>query len=252
MVFIHDRTRLMNLEQDLAEARKLAALGTLAAGVAHEVRNPLSALRGFAQFFAKKFAGRLPEETYAQTMVREADRLNRVVGDLLHLARPRSVDPRRLSLVPLVEEVVRLLEQEKGSHGPAIETDLQAPEVYADEDGLRQALLNLGLNALEALADFQGGAVGRVAFASRAYPGGVVVSVRDNGPGMDEEARRQAFEPFYTTKAKGTGLGLALVHKLAREHGGRAAIESRPGQGLGVELYFPDKNETEAAKGRRT
>ena len=89
LLIIRDRTRLRTLEKNLADAEKLAAVGTLAAGVAHEVRNPLSSLRGFAQYFVKKLAGRAPEEEYAKTMVREADRVNRVIRDLLFLGRPK-------------------------------------------------------------------------------------------------------------------------------------------------------------------
>ena len=109
MVLIRDRTHIRRLEQSLAEAEKLAAIGTLAAGVAHEIRNPLSSLRGFAQYFAKKLAGKKPEEEYAETMVREADRLNRVITDLLYLARPRKLMFSTIALHPLLDELESLL-----------------------------------------------------------------------------------------------------------------------------------------------
>lgn len=256
LVITRDRTQIRSLEKSLAEAEKLAALGTLAAGVAHEIRNPLSALRGFAQYFAKKLAGRLPEETYAVTMVREADRLNRVITDLLYLARPRILNIAPTDLTPLADELEALLRFDLRDKGVALSRDFAVPMVMADQDALKPALLNLLLNALEAFADAperpetagSGGTEGspvaaptekRLALRSWAGEGGVWVAVADNGPGMSPESIAQAFEPFFTTKGKGTGLGLALVHKTIREHGGEACIASAPGQGCEVRLFFP-------------
>ena len=151
MLIIRARTLLRNLEKSLADAEKLAAIGTLAAGVAHEVRNPLSSLRGFAQYFVKKLAGRVPEEEYAKTMVREADRLNRVIADLLFLSRPKTIAPQRVELAPLIREINTLLRFDLEQREVALESRLDAPSVFADEDALKQALLNLLLNSLDAL-----------------------------------------------------------------------------------------------------
>ncbi|MDL2216222.1 PAS domain-containing protein [Desulfovibrio sp. OttesenSCG-928-M14] len=152
MLIIRDRTTLRNLEKSLAESEKLAAIGALAAGVAHEVRNPLSSLRGFAQYFVKKLAGRAPEEEYAKTMVREADRLNRVITDLLFLGRPKAVQAVPLNLELLCRDIFGLLRFDLEQQGVKIETALAAPLVYADPDALKQALLNLLLNSLDALS----------------------------------------------------------------------------------------------------
>ncbi len=244
MVILRDRTRIRTLEKSLAEAEKLAAVGALAAGVAHEIRNPLSALRGFAQYFAKKLTGRKPEEEYATTMVREADRLNRVVTDLLYLARPRGASPSQVALGPVCDELESLLRFDLKEKDLFLSRELAANTVTADPDALKQALLNLLLNALEALPrmDEAPGAARTVTIASNrdADKGGVWVRVADNGPGMDEEQKRQAFEPFFSTKSKGTGLGLALVHSIMGQHGGEAAIRTAPGQGCEVALFFPD------------
>ncbi|MBZ2171601.1 two-component system sensor histidine kinase NtrB [Nitratidesulfovibrio sp. SRB-5] len=242
LVIIRDRTQIRELEKSLSEAEKLAAVGTLAAGVAHEIRNPLSALRGFAQYFAKKLAGKQPDENYAQTMVREADRLNRVITDLLYLARPRAIEPREVSLGQLAAELESLVRFDAGKLGVHMRTSLGPDLVMADEDALKQALLNLVLNSLDALSQCPqpAGGVGReIHISSMASDGGVWVFVRDTGPGMSREQREQAFEPFYTTKKKGTGLGLALVHKTMRDHGGRAQIDSEVGRGTTVALFFP-------------
>ncbi|WP_231038961.1 two-component system sensor histidine kinase NtrB, partial [Nitratidesulfovibrio oxamicus] len=242
LVIIRDRTQIRELEKSLSEAEKLAAVGTLAAGVAHEIRNPLSALRGFAQYFAKKLAGKQPDENYAQTMVREADRLNRVITDLLYLARPRAIEPREVSLGQLAAELESLVRFDAGKLGVHMRTSLGPDLVMADEDALKQALLNLVLNSLDALSQCPlpvGGGGREIHISSMASDGGVWVFVRDTGPGMSREQREQAFEPFYTTKKKGTGLGLALVHKTMRDHGGRAQIDSEVGRGTTVALFFP-------------
>lgn len=256
LVIIRDRTQIRSLEKSLAEAEKLAALGTLAAGVAHEIRNPLSALRGFAQYFAKKLAGKLPEETYATTMVREADRLNRVITDLLYLARPRVLNIAPTGLAPLADDLEALLRFDLRDKGVTLSRDFAAPTAMVDQDALKPALLNLLLNALEAFSDAPETpetATGEATMKNPAAPpsekllalrswtgeNGVWVAVADNGPGMSPENIAQAFEPFFTTKGKGTGLGLALVHKTIREHGGEACIVSTPGQGCEVQLFFP-------------
>ncbi len=255
MVIVRDRTRIRTLEKNLAEAEKLAAIGSLAAGVAHEIRNPLSALRGFAQYFAKKLAGKQPEEEYAQTMVRESDRLNRVITDLLYLARPRNLAPVPMDLTAVCGEMSALLHFELQEQGLSLGCDLGAATVNADPDALKQALLNLLLNALEAVGDMpsDGSGVERaVAIAARraterGVPG-VWVTVTDSGPGMSEEEQAQACKPFFTTKKKGTGLGLALVHTIMQGHGGVMAITSPAAPdgktGCAVSLFFPDPTTT--------
>ena len=285
MLIIRDRTLLRSLEKSLADAEKLAAVGTLAAGVAHEVRNPLSSLRGFAQYFVKKLAGRVPEEEYAKTMVREADRLNRVITDLLFLSRPKAVAPQQVELAPLLREITVLLRFDLEQKHIDIESKLNAPRVFADEEALKQALLNLLLNSLDALETkrerngtpaslplvpehereeepeelspviVHSGAdpsfpclpdptpASSLRIISGFAPGGTWIEVQDTGCGMTREQRSQAFEPFFTAKKRGTGLGLALVQRTMLDHGGAAMIASEPGKGCTVRLFFPDEQE---------
>lgn len=242
LCIIRDRTEIHQLEKSLSEVEKLAAVGTLAAGVAHEIRNPLSALRGFAQYFAKKLVGRQPDEMYAQTMVREADRLNRVVTDLLYLARPRPIVPRSLELADMVADLEHILRLDVESGKVRFSMNLECPTVMADEDALKQALLNLILNSLEAVADLPEGKR-NIALTSRRddEAGGVWIMVSDNGCGMSQTVKGQAFEPFFTTRKKGTGLGLALVLRTIKEHNGRVNLESEPHQGTTVSLFLPDR-----------
>ncbi len=236
LILIRDRTEMRSLEQDLKEAEELAAIGRLAAGVAHEIRNPLSSLRGFAQFFQTKLKDREPEHTYAATMVHEADRLNRVVTDLLFLAKPRALEPAEVLLAPMIEELGRLLRFDLDAQNVSLDASLAAPNVFADADALKQALLNLLLNSIAAVSRENGA----ITVRSDAEKNGVRIRVADNGSGMTAEERENALEPFFTTKKKGSGLGLAIVHRIIREHKGRLSIRSEPGKGTEVDLWFPN------------
>jgi signal transduction histidine kinase len=235
LVLMRDRTELAGLERELHLNEKLAAIGRMAAGVAHEIRNPLSALRGFAQFFAKKLAGREPEELYARTMVQEADRLNRVITDLLFLARPRRLNLAQVPLAEVFGEVHTLLSMDAQAKDGRLELDPQAQSVAADRDALKQALINLTMNAIEALPEHEG----LIRLESRQDERGTWITVRDNGRGMTAEEREHALEPFFTTRDKGTGLGLAIVHTIMQEHGGSIDIESAPDRGATACLFFP-------------
>jgi signal transduction histidine kinase len=242
LILVRDRTELAGLERELHRNEKLAAIGRMAAGVAHEIRNPLSALRGFAQFFAKKLAGREPEELYAKTMVQEADRLNRVITDLLFLARPRQLDFAQVPLAQVFQEVHTLLSMDIAAKGGRLEQNADAQTAMADRDAFKQALINLLMNSIAALP----GEGGLIELMGQADDKGTWVRVRDNGRGMTPEEREHALEPFFTTRDKGTGLGLAIVHTIMQEHGGSISIETDPSRGTTVCLFFPD-NHTESA-----
>ncbi|MGE4195025.1 MAG: nitrogen regulation protein NR(II) [Pseudodesulfovibrio sp.] len=241
LVLIRDRTHIRSLEEDLNEAKRLAAIGSLAAGVAHEVRNPLSSLRGFAQLFATKLKGQAPLDQYAAAMVQEADRLNRVVTDLLYLARPRQLDPSPINLAKVGDSLRQLMRFDFEDKQIEPEFDFGAEPVYADPDALRQVLLNLISNSLDAI---QGCAdcdkPGHIRLTSSQGHKGVWIIVADDGPGMDPEIRDEVFKPFVTGKKTGTGLGLAIVQNIMRAHKGRVLIESEPGKGTEMKLFFPD------------
>jgi len=247
LVLVRDRTRVKALEKRLSEAEKLAAAGRLAAGVAHEIRNPLSALRGFAQFFLGKFQGVRPEEEYARTMVREADRLNKVITDMLFLARPQSLLPQDVDIACLFAELERLLAGEAKAAEAELSFTASVSSVHADQDGLKQVLLNLIMNSLAALP--QPG--GRVSVTAEAAPGGTLLSVADTGRGFSPEVREHALEPFFTTRAAGTGLGLAIVHKLVQDHGGRLEIHSQEGHGAMVRVFLPHGQGPEPSASRQ-
>lgn len=243
LVIIRDRTGLRSLEKDLEEAQRLAALGGMAAGMAHEIRNPLSSLRGFAQYFRQKMSGKEPEATYARTMIEEADRLNSVVTNMLHLARPKPIAKTRISLTQVVQSIEELVGMEMKHRLVVFKTRIENTEVWADKEALRTILLNLVINSLAAFQenklDSKDDQPPRIEVSSALVGDWSKIAVSDNGPGMSAETISQALEPFFTTKANGSGLGLAIVDVLTRQHGGYLEIESEPGQGTKVGIFLP-------------
>ncbi len=244
LVLLRDRTRMRQLESSLEHSRRLAAVGRFAAGLAHEIRNPLSSLKGFAQYFQRKFSRDDPASEYARTMVSEADRLNRVINDLMYLARPRSLQPEEVNLTELFQEVRALLEMDLGFRDVQLLLEPGEVALKADRDLLKQAVLNLVLNSLQASSPG-----GEISLAASREKGRVRIDVLDKGCGMDASTREKALEPFFSAREKGSGLGLAIVHRIIRDHSGDIEIDSVEGQGTRVVLWLPDGREKSDAKG---
>ncbi|MBI5477633.1 MAG: GAF domain-containing protein, partial [Deltaproteobacteria bacterium] len=239
------------LYERMKERARLAAIGEMAAGLAHEIRNPLGAIKGAAQLLqaAEGQGGRggaaLPEGEALRIIVEEANRLNNVVSQFLDYARPYRGDQTLLDLCAVVRRTVPLLEQEQLATRATITLDLapELPQVRADAEQLRQVFLNLGLNALQAM----GAAGGQLTVAARLRRGllrgqpaeFVEVSFRDTGPGIKEEDLPHLFIPFYTTKDKGTGLGLPICQRIVENHGGTIEVRSTPGEGARVTVVLP-------------
>lgn len=236
---VYTRRRASEIERlraKVAENQHMAAVGRLAASVAHEVRNPLSALRGMVQFLTKEAKPGSREAEYGQVAVSEVDRLNRVVTSLLEYSRPRP--PRRvpLDLRELIKSVTDLLADDPLAAKVTMEvkTDANLPQVKADPDQLRQVLLNLVVNALQAL-----NGQGRLVIEARGSSGEVTLTVSDDGPGLDPEHLEQVFDPFYSTRERGTGLGLAIARRIARAHGGELTADNQPHGGARFTLTIP-------------
>lgn len=221
---LRDLTELKRLETKLRRAEKLAVIGQLAARMAHEIRNPLSSVRGFAQFLKHSLNGRPQEQDYAATMVTEVDRINRVVSDLLSLARPVEAKPVAYSICELVRHVLRLVADEANSKSVSLHLDMPSDMVpcTVDPNQLTQALLNLVLNSLQAAEP--GGAI-RIG-AALDQSGELKLWVSDNGHGIPPEHQNQIFDPFFTTRSYGTGLGLAIVQQIVESHNGEITVES--------------------------
>ncbi len=211
------------LEEEVRRKEKMAAVGNLAAGVAHEIRNPLSSIKGYATYFGQRFPEGSEDREAALVMVSEVDRLNRVIMDLIGLSRPSDVCPRPVSLEAVVEHVAQLIRQDAEKRGVTI-VCRKAPRVplaLVDPERMGHALLNLCLNALDAMP--QGGVLTLAVGRSRQR---VCLMVRDTGTGIVPRQLPHIFDPYFTTKGQGTGLGLAMVHKIVEAHGGEIGVSS--------------------------
>jgi two-component system sensor histidine kinase HydH len=236
ILLLKDLSEVRALEAAVKRSERLAAIGRLAGGVAHEIRNPLSSLKGFATYFKQRSPGRPEDQKIATIMIGEVDRLDRVVGQLLELSRPVAVSPKPLPVRSVIEGAVAVVRPRAAEAGVQLEVGL--PEdptpVPMDPERMHQVLLNLLINAIEAMT-----AGGRLQVFVKTVENGVEIQVGDTGPGIAAEDLDHVFDPYFTTKSTGTGLGLAIVHNIVEAHGGTVTIASRPGGGTAVRLRLP-------------
>ncbi len=227
---------LERLRKEVIESEHLASVGRLAGSVAHEVRNPLSALRGLVQFLAKDREPGSKQAEYAQVAVAEVDRLERVVSGLLEYTRPRA--PRRfpLDLEESLKSVLTLMQDDPRSQGVELNLELPAslPNVLADPDQVRQVLVNLLVNALEAV-----NGRGSITLSARPERWYVLVEVADDGPGLPPADLDRLFDPFYSTRERGSGLGLAIAKRIVEAHGGVIKAANQPRGGAILTFTLP-------------
>ena len=240
VVLLHDMREMVELQERAKRAEHLASIGRMAATVAHEVRNPLSSIRGFAQFFANLFQEKTEERTYALAMMKESNRLNRVVSELLDYARPLELKVEPTSIKALFHDVVRRLELEKSDSCIEVIQEIQPdmPQVQLDPDRMLQVLLNLMQNSLDAMPNG-----GKLVLSARwdTERKCVQIGVQDMGDGISQADMPRLFEPFFTTKARGAGLGLAVVRKIVDAQDGEVEVKSEEGVGTKVILTLPQK-----------
>ena len=238
IILFRDMTEVQALKKEIETSRRLASLGRLAAGIAHEIRNPLSSIKGFATYFKERYKDNQDDRNTAEIMIKEVDRLNRVISQLLEFARPLALQKKRLPVQALVQHSLRMIEGQAASGGVTVSTDLDASlgEIDVDFDKMTQVLLNLYLNALEAMD--QGGALS-VSCSNDAVNLGVKITVTDTGSGIEKQNLEHIFDPYFTTKQTGTGLGLAIVHKIVEAHGGEVRVNSEKERGTTVTLLLP-------------
>jgi len=237
VLLVTNVTALKNLEKEMRETERLAAVGRMAAGVAHEVRNPLSSVKGLAILLQRKFAPGSSDYETASLLVQEVERINRTISELLGFARPAPLDLTRVDIRELLTRQVRLLAADTASRHIDFHVDLPddlAP-VAADQDRLGQVFVNILLNAVQAMEEGQ--LIVRATNCSEDHS--VVITIQDSGTGMNKEVLAQAFFPYFTTKAGGTGIGLALSQKVINDHGGTISIQSMPGRGTTVTITLP-------------
>jgi PAS domain S-box-containing protein len=243
-----DLSRVRQLEERLRRSDRLAAVGELAAGLAHEIKNPLTSLLTFSRRLTRAFEDADFRQKFQTVVPRELERINGIVEGLLELARPARLIFKPVRVATLLERAVELY----GSRIEAQRIDVQRdyardlPAIWADQEALYQALVNLVTNALDAMpsggvlilragsADAEGLGSGRVGSGRR-----VAIEIEDSGVGIPPAAVDRVFNPFFSTKDSGTGLGLALTYKIVDDHGGSIDVRSLPGVGTTFRLVLP-------------
>ncbi len=225
-----DLTRSQEITEQMQRTDKLAAMGTLAACMAHEVRNPLGAIKGLAQLLDEAFKEGASERTYTQTMIKEIDRLNGVVTHLLDFAQTDSIPSGPCSIRELVAQAVTLANlSSKNKQVTLLQNiDKELPAIQCEKRQLVQVLLNLLQNAAQAVDD-SGKIVISAEKLSEAHSNRVLLRVANSGPPLEPEIKARIFDPFFTTKKNGTGLGLAITNQIVNAHKGRLYLESSNG-----------------------
>ncbi len=233
LVTFQDLTQLKKIEEELKQADRLAAIGRLAAGMAHEIRNPLASISGSVQLL-KEAEHAKPEDIHLmEIVVKEADRLNGLLTDFLSFARPKPLEKELVDVSSILNQLVDLLKTDYRFEGVDIQCHFSEKlELMLDRDQVLQALWDLAINACEAMDG-----TGQLFFLIRSQNGGVIF-VEDSGPGLPEDIKDRIFEPFFSTKDKGTGLGLASVYSVFDAHGGCVTTDVSSLGGARFALWF--------------
>lgn len=219
---------LFQTEEQLRKADRLSALGELSAGVAHEIRNPLGAIKGAAEILRDDYGPENPKREFVQILLKETDRLNEIVREFLNFARPKQPEFQETDINEVIEAVLSLCGQAARAAGVVVEKELDRTIGPRNLDAslLKQAFLNLALNAIQAMP--RGGVLRVRTFRTDQ---GICVTVADNGVGIPPADLKKLFQPFFTTKKDGTGLGLAITYRIIQNHGGVIEASSEPGTG---------------------
>ncbi len=234
-----DMTRIHEMEQQLERSRRMSALGKMAAGIAHEIRNPLGTLRGFAQYFGKHSDPAGSGKEYADLMIKEVDRINHNVSALLQFARRQPPEISPFELTDLIKKAILFSRQADPADSVRFFFTEPSPTiVQGDENMILQVMLNLLRNAVAACGEH-----GAVHVDILHHDNAVEVRISDNGRGMNEDEQQHMFDPFYTTHKSGTGLGLAISHQIIDQHRGRFEVFSQPGKGTTVSFFLPHTNQ---------
>jgi len=261
MVLIYNMTQIKRLESSVRRADRLTSIGTMAAGMAHEIKNPLQSIKTFSQLLLERFNDADFRRTFAEVVPPEVHRIDTIVTRLLDFARPKPVQFMQVDVAKIIEEIVALLRNQIRKQSIMVNLDFPpvAERVTADEQQIHQVFLNLFLNAIDALKDSGERSLTVRVSTSRALlrPVGqqqlvdspcVKVSISDTGCGIPPQHLEQIFTPFFTTKAEGSGLGLAVVHGIITEHGGEIDVVSELGVGTTFSITFPLAARVESAE----
>jgi two-component system, NtrC family, sensor histidine kinase HydH len=229
---------LRESHEQLRRADRLKALGEIAAGLAHEIRNPLAGMKGALEIVGSRVTPGTPEAEFAGVAATEVERLDNLVGEFLAYARPRDPEFRRVAVRDVVDPVIALLTPQAERVAVSLVPVLPAEDVQCrmDAEQMRQVVFNVTINAIQASP-----AGGAVEVAVNREAGAVTIAVSDQGPGIPPDAAARLFEPFFTTRTNGTGLGLAVSQRIVAAHDGLLSVGSREGGGTRVMIVLPDQ-----------
>ncbi|MDY0187947.1 MAG: ATP-binding protein, partial [Syntrophus sp. (in: bacteria)] len=237
VILFRDLTEVQHLKRELERNRRLAAIGSLASGVAHEIRNPLSSIKGFATYLRERYRDNPEDLQVTDIMIQEVERLNRVIGQLLEFSRPLILNRKEAAIEPILRHAMKMIEIQALEKGVSLEVDFgrMVPDLLLDSDRMTQVFLNLTLNALNAME--KGGTL-----SLRVTQSGdrtVRVDISDTGTGIGKEELGRIFDPYFTTRPSGTGLGLPIAQRIVEAHGGEILVSSEPGRGTVFSVLLP-------------
>lgn len=239
---IRDVTEIKDLNEEVARHKRLAALGKLSAGIAHEIRNPLSSIRGLAQFVYNSFSKTDERKEDLNTIIQEVDRLNKLVVQVLDFAKLKKPNLTPFSLNDLIRKIVELFKLEIKDKQIKFDLELSPDisQIQADEDQVRQITMNVIINAIQAI--LRKGEI-KIKTESALLKGepAIKLIIEDSGIGITEKDFSQIFDPFFSTKERGSGLGLSIVYKLVEGHQGEIKVESKEGKGTKFVIFLPQK-----------
>lgn len=245
LFILRDLTEIRLLYKKLSQSRRLSAIGRMAAAIAHEIRNPLSSIRGYARYLCGRLENDPMGKSAAELLSDETRRINETLTEMLAFARPPQLNLRPNSLLQTVRKAALIVQPDAASKQIALKTDFPAEEKrewpMTDNDKLLQAILNLLINAIQFAP--VGGEISlglKRAEKSGLNPSGWLILVKDNGPGIAENAIAQIFNPYYTTREDGSGLGLATTRRIVESHGGEINVSSAPHKGALFTIFLPD------------
>ena len=236
-VILRDITERKRLEQQLHQTERLAELGTLAAGMAHEIGTPMSVILGRAEYLMRKTTDDATKQGLT-TIVAQVERITKIMRQLLSFARRKPIERRSLAVSPVVHDILDVVQERLEQQGIQLEVDVESvcPHVFADRDQMGQVILNLVMNAIQAMPD--GGDLTVTLTSDTKH---VHLAIADTGCGIPRDHVPKVFTPFFTTKGvgEGTGLGLSVVHKIVQEHEGSISVESEHGKGATFTISLP-------------
>ncbi|WP_320044783.1 ATP-binding protein [uncultured Desulfobacter sp.] len=237
VLLFRDLTQIRDLKKQVDTNRRLAAIGKLAAGVAHEIRNPLSSIKGFATYFSRQYENEPEDVEIAKIMIQEVERMDRSITQLLEFAKPMAVQIKQTRIEPLIQHSLKLVSHDLGKKKIRVQTEIhtQREIIHTDPERICQVLLNLYMNALNAMDTN-----GLLEVGVTDGDDDIEIRVADNGCGIPAKDLEKIFDPYFTTRPKGTGLGLSIVHRIVENLKGEIRVESRLSKGTVFYITLPD------------